>query len=290
MATYTTGERDVQHRAGLSGPAANALRGIRPAVPQVAADFLAAQPMLVVGATAPGGAIWATVLTGEPGFLGVPDPGVLTIGARPLPEDPLAGALAAPAARLGSIAIEPATRRRMRLNGVSRPAGEGLRVQLDQVISNCPKYVQKRSFTRVPPGPRAAHRGDRLTTAQQLAIATADTFFVATASPAGDADASHRGGNPGFVSVLSPTRLRWPDYRGNAMFLTLGNLALNPSAGLVFPDWDTGTLLQVSGSAEVVWEGTERSVELEVREVSEITGAVPLRWGEVEYSRFNPPV
>ncbi|NGN69525.1 pyridoxamine 5'-phosphate oxidase family protein, partial [Streptomyces sp. A7024] len=124
MATYTSGELAVQRRAGLAGPAGNAVRGIRAEVPEVAADFLSEQPMIVVGAADPAGRIWATVLAGEPGFLSVREPGALAIRARPHPEDPLAEALAAPA-KVGMIAIEPATRRRMRLNGTSRPYGEG---------------------------------------------------------------------------------------------------------------------------------------------------------------------
>ncbi|NGN70050.1 pyridoxamine 5'-phosphate oxidase family protein, partial [Streptomyces sp. A7024] len=178
---------------------------------------------------------------------------------------------------------------------------DGLRVRLDQVISNCPKYLQRREYGTVAQDggePRTTSRGAELTTAQQLAVSTADTFFIATASGEGDADASHRGGNPGFVEVLSPTRLRWPDYQGNAMFLTLGNLELNPAAGLVFPDWETGGLLQVTGTARTVWDaaeaakvpGAKRLVDFEVTEVSENSGALPLRWSEPEFSRFNPPV
>ncbi|WP_419994573.1 pyridoxamine 5'-phosphate oxidase family protein [Streptomyces boninensis] len=310
MATYTSGELAVQERAGLAGPAGNALRGIRGEVPEVAAAFLGEQPMIVVGAADGAGRMWATVLASEPGFLAVPDPSVVTIGARPLPGDALAEVLAGEA-KVGTIAIEPATRRRMRLNGRSAPAGTGaglgsgsgpgpgpgsgsglgLRVELDQVISNCPKYLQRRTYDIVPTtaGRAAGWRGEALTMAQQLVIATADTFFIATADESGDADASHRGGNPGFVEVVSPTRLRWPDYVGNAMFLTLGNLEQNPAAGLVFPDWETGDLLQVTGSARTVW-GAQRMVEFEVREVNEISGALPLRWSEPEFSRFNPPI
>ncbi|WP_443065841.1 hypothetical protein [Streptomyces sp. NBC_00503] len=135
------------------------------------------------------------------------------------------------------IAIEPATRRRMRMNDLARPDGAGLRVELDQVISNCPKYLQKRDFTLVPAaGERVVRRSRELSESQRATIAGTDTFFISTASPDGDADASHRGGNPGFLKALSPTHLRWPDYVGNAMFLTLGNLSLHPRAGLVVPD------------------------------------------------------
>ncbi|OII68870.1 pyridoxamine 5-phosphate oxidase [Streptomyces sp. CC77] len=304
VATYHSGEIAVQQRAGLAETAGFSLGAIGETVPPIARDFLAEQPMIVLGGADASGLIWATQLTGAPGFLRVPDPGTLLIDALPLPEDPLAGALnaATPGSpvRIGMIAIEPATRRRMRMNGRVHRVGDGLRVDLDQVISNCPKYLQKRDYQHVGTGdgaPRAVTAGGELTAAQQLTVTTADTFFVATASDRGDADASHRGGNPGFVKVLSPTRLRWPDYIGNAMFLTLGNLQLNPAAGLFFPDWETGSVLHLSGTAHTVWDadeaarvpGAQRLVEFSVDAVREISAASPLRWSSPGYSRFNPP-
>ncbi|MFE5734574.1 pyridoxamine 5'-phosphate oxidase family protein [Streptomyces sp. NPDC056528] len=304
MATYHSGEIAVQERAGLARQADFSLGGIGETIPSVAKDFLAEQPLIVLGGTDPEGRVWATQLTGEPGFLKVPDPRTLVVDALPLPADPLAGVLTGGSgARIGMIAIEPATRRRMRINGRAHRQGDGLRVDLDQVIANCPKYLQKRDHSRIGPGEGGAPApvatdGTELSPAQQRAVRAADTFFVATASDRGDADASHRGGNPGFVQVLSPTLLRWPDYVGNAMFLTLGNLLLNSSAGLLVPDWETGTTLHLSGAARTVWDaeeiarvpGAQRLVEFSVEAVREITAASPLRWSSPGYSRFNPAV
>ncbi|MYR40731.1 pyridoxamine 5'-phosphate oxidase family protein [Streptomyces sp. SID5910] len=303
MATYHSGEIAVQERAGLAREAGYALGGIGATVPPVAREFLAEQPLIVLGGSDRAGRIWATQLTGPPGFIRVPDPRTVTIDALPLPEDPLADILATGSRpRIGMIAIEPATRRRMRVNGRAHREGDALHVDLDQVIANCPKYLQKRHYVETRPGDdttvaRTAVEGTELTPAQQRTVRAADTFFVATASDQGDADASHRGGNPGFVQVLSPTLLRWPDYTGNAMFLTLGNLLLNASAGLLVPDWETGTTLHLSGTAHTVWDpeeiarvpGAQRLVEFTVEAVREITGASPLRWSSPAYSRFNPP-
>ncbi|MEV0126624.1 pyridoxamine 5'-phosphate oxidase family protein [Streptomyces sp. NPDC050703] len=306
MATYHNGEIAVQQRAGLAQQADFSLGGIGASIPPVARDFLAAQPLIVLGSTDPEGRVWASQLTGEPGFLKVPDPRTLVVDALPLPDDPLAEVLTGgPAARIGMIAIEPATRRRMRINGRAHRQDDGLRVDLDQVIANCPKYLQKRNHRRIGHGgdgngdaAPVATDGSELSPAQQRAVRTADTFFVATVSDRGDADASHRGGNPGFVQVLSPTLLRWPDYVGNAMFLTLGNLLLNSSAGILVPDWETGTTLHLSGTAHTVWDageiskvpGAQRLVEFSVEAVREITAASPLRWSSPDYSRFNPAV
>ncbi|AKZ53062.1 putative ferredoxin NADPH reductase [Streptomyces ambofaciens ATCC 23877] len=302
VATYHAGELAVQERAGLALRAASALRAVRAEVPPVARQFLAERPLIVVGAADPGGRLWATHLTGEPGFLRVPDPRSLVIDALPVPEDPLAGVLgAARSLPVGMIAIEPATRRRMRINGRADRDGTGLRVTLDQVVSNCPKYIQQRDHRPADAdGPvlRRATTGRALDAAQRAAVGRADTFFVTTASDTGHVDASHRGGNPGFVQVLSATLLRWPDYTGNAMFLTLGNLHVNPAAGILVPDWETGTALHLSGTARTVWDaeeiartpGAQRLVEFCVEAVHEVSGASPLRWGEPGYSRYNPPV
>ncbi|EID56327.1 pyridoxamine 5'-phosphate oxidase family protein [Saccharomonospora xinjiangensis] len=305
MATYHSGERAVQERAGLGDQARFSLGGIHNAVPEVAAAFLATQPMIVIGAPDAEGRLWATQLVGQPGFLSAPEPDRLVVETLPQPGDPLADAIADAnprrPLRVGAIAIEPATRRRMRLNGRAVTHGGRIEIDLDQVIANCPKYIQKRQPVHradtPPPQDRRVTDSTALSQGQQDTIRAADTFFVATASDSGDADASHRGGNPGFVDVLSPTTLRWPDYIGNAMFLTLGNLAVNSRAGLVFPGWDTGTALHLTGTARTVWDpgalasfpGAQRLVEFSIDAVREITNASPLRWSEPAFSRFNPP-
>jgi predicted pyridoxine 5'-phosphate oxidase superfamily flavin-nucleotide-binding protein len=297
---YHRGERTAQDRAGQLDHARRSGRAIRGEMPDKAREFLVAQPMLVVGAADRRGRIWASLLTGEPGFVRAPEPSAVTVAARPVPGDPLAevlGEAAARPVRVGMIAIEPASRRRMRMNGRAAPGDAGLRVELDQVYANCPKYIQQREpYVAAPRPPAAPVRGTALTAAQQGRIRRADTFFVATADEEGNTDASHRGGNRGFVEVLSPTRLRWPDYAGNAMFNTLGNIEVNPAVGLLVPDWSTGGTLQLTGTARVDWDaehaaavpGAERLVEFTVTEVVEIVDATPHRWTAPVFSRFNP--
>ncbi len=110
------------------------------------------------------------------------------------------------------------------------------------------------------------------------------------------ADASHRGGNPGFVRVLDASRLAWPDYSGNRMFQTLGNLARDGRAGLLFIDFDTGRTLQLTGRATVDWDeerargfaGAERVVDFEIDRVVEIGGRAELRYRLLGRSPFNP--
>lgn len=201
-------------------------------------------------------------------------------------------------ARVGALVIESGTRRRMRINGTTAPhpgpGGDGLRLRTTQVFANCPKYIQKRTPVPdpTPAGQRSAVEGDRLTDTQTDLVNRSDTFFVATTNGSGDADANHRGGAPGFLRAHSPTLLSWPDYVGNAMFTTLGNLWLDPRAGLLVPDWESGGLLQLTGKARVLWGGEpgDRTVEFSVERVVSVPSGGLLSEGEPHYSKFNPPV
>jgi predicted pyridoxine 5'-phosphate oxidase superfamily flavin-nucleotide-binding protein len=290
------GERYVQHRLGQADRAEHVGQSISNSIPRVAAAFLADQPMIVVGAADGAGRMWASQITGRPGFVTATGEHTVEIDGRPVSGDPLAEVLDRPA-KVGMIALQPGTRRRMRVNGSAEPTATGLRVTADQVYANCPKYIAKRKLGGSGPGaPGAPKRGTELDPAQRARVAKADTFFVASADTDGNVDASHRGGTPGFLRVLSPTELRWPDYAGNSMFMTLGNLWVNPSAGLLIPDWETGTSLQLSGTARLNWDpelaegipGAQCLIDFTVTDVVEIPGASPLRWGAPELSRVNP--
>ncbi|BEL04013.1 pyridoxamine 5'-phosphate oxidase family protein [Actinoplanes sichuanensis] len=296
MSPYHAGELDAQKRAGLLAEAARLSGMFNTAIPVAARDFLAAQPMLVLGTAGVDGRLWATMLTGGPGFLTVTGPSTLMVAAAPAAGDPLHQTLTGPA-KVGMIAIEPGTRRRVRMNGTAHPTDGGLRIELEQVYANCPKYIQKRMPTMGTATPGTPRHGTGLTAEEMGFASIADTFFIATTDLDGNADASHRGGDPGFLRVLGPNRLRWPDYAGNSMFNTFGNLQVDSRAGLLLPDFVTGTLLHLSGTAVVDWDpehaavvpGAQRLVDFTVEHVVRVDGASPLRWSRPEYSRFNPP-
>lgn len=295
---FHEGERAVQERAGVASIASRVAGSIHDEIPQPARDFLLEQPFAVLASRAADGRVWASLVHGAPGFLSAPSDWVIEIDAAPVAGDPLAASLA-PGAPLGALVIDLATRRRMRVNGRVERAAAPLRVAVDEVFANCPKYIQRRALVgdgAFDPHAATTTATDALSSAQQQRLARADTFFVASCHAARGLDASHRGGAPGFVEVLGDRRIAWPDYKGNAMFQTLGNLASDAHAGLVFADFATGDVLQLSGRAHVDWDparaarfaGAERVVELEVDAVRETRGALPLRADAVEPSPFNP--
>ncbi|NYJ03637.1 hypothetical protein HNR19_004335 [Nocardioides thalensis] len=289
------GELNVQARAGIHGVAHGSATVVND-IPAVAGQFLLDQRMIVVSAVRDG-AVWTTILVGEPGFIQAGADSSVRIRTELPPEDPLFGAFDSPH-EIGMIAIEPETRRRMRINGRARLDGGLLTVQADQVFGNCPKYIQTRRGRFVDGSPVTSRStGSTLTEDQVAWIGSADTFFVGTTAAGLGSDASHRGGNPGFVDVASD-RVSWPDYVGNSMYMTLGNLDLDPRAGLLFVDFERGHTLHVSGTASVDWDqdraaqwpGAQRVVDLEISRVIQLDHRVSLRWDLERLSRFNPPL
>lgn len=86
-------------------------------------------------------------------------------------------------------------------------------------------------------------------------IASLGFFFLATADAEGRPDCSFKGGPAGFVRVVAPDLLVFPDYDGNGMFKSLGNIGVNPHVGILFISMgDAPKRLRVNGRAEVVRE------------------------------------
>jgi predicted pyridoxine 5'-phosphate oxidase superfamily flavin-nucleotide-binding protein len=270
---------------------------LRDHMPDQHRDFFALLPTLVVGSVDECGRPWASMLAGRPGFVLSPDPVTLHIAAKPIAGDPLERHLALDAP-LGILGLQPETRRRNRMNGrVSALDESGFTVHVEQSFGNCPQYIQARAPRLVgalgtPPRQMEVAQLSPRATAM---LNSADTVFIATHAANEGIDVSHRGGKPGFVKVEQregATVLTLPDFRGNNFFNTLGNIALNPRAGLLVVDYATGDLLQLTATAEIIWdgpevdafEGAQRLLRLRMECGQIIEGGLPLRWSEPAYA------
>jgi hypothetical protein len=154
------------------------------------------------------------------------------------------------------IAIDFATRRRVRVNGtVSEIDAAGIVLDVEQAYGNCQQYIQRRDLTPVPSPTvtRGARWATELDAPQIELIRQADTFFLGTTAREHGNDASHRGGPVGFVRV-DDNSVQWPDYPGNNMFNSLGNLSIDHSAALLFVDFADGRTLHLSGTATINWD------------------------------------
>lgn len=231
---YHEGELEVQRRAGVAEEAARVERIIGGTIPPVAARFIEARTFVVASTIDRDGRVWAS-----PIFANVRVADARTLRIRTDLD----------ATTIGILAIDLATRRRMRVNGIAARDGDDLVITTREVYSNCPQYIHP-----LPAKPD--------TSSPEAWVNSSDTFFLATAHPTRGADASHRGGEVHFDG----TRVVFPDYRGNNMFNSLGNLAVNPNCGLLFIDFDNGKSLQLTGRGGVEWEPSRRVI-VDVSEV-----------------------
>ncbi|KAL0256720.1 hypothetical protein SLS55_009117 [Diplodia seriata] len=129
---------------------------------------------------------------------------------------------------------------------------------LHYLPGNCPKYLNSKTITPATPHPVLLSSSPTLTPTARALIAKADLFFISSANATThDMDVNHRGGPAGFVRILpssdpsSPTTLVYPEYSGNRLYQTLGNLHTTPLAGLCFPDFATGDVLYATGTARI---------------------------------------
>lgn len=255
---FHAGELAVQREAGVERQAARLSRMAEPGgISAGMAGFLAERTLLVVTGRDAGGQLWTSPIAGPPGFLETRSATTLAIHGAPPEGDPLHGL---PAGQmLGMTSIEFTTRRRVRINGSLTAAAEDhLIVDIEQAYGNCPQYIQQRVLSEDIETTGPAEERAELSAGDTELIREADTFFLGTVNPGHGADASHRGGAPGFVRVEG-NAVWWPDYPGNNLFNSLGNLAVNPEAALLFFDFATGRISQLSGTGAIEWGEAGRS-------------------------------
>lgn len=293
LPAWHEGEKFIQEKVGVAERmAAVGQRVVRDYMPDEHRDFYAQLPFVVLGSVDPEGDPWATLLVGKPGFMSSPAPTALDIAAQADPGDPAAAGMR-DGDPIGLLGIEMHTRRRNRMNGILAVGGGGFRVDVDQSFGNCPRYIQLREFdfARDPAETftGAVEELPQLDLPARTMIEAADAFFVATYADRKErrqVDVSHRGGKAGFVRIAGDGTLTVPDFNGNLFFSTLGNIVLNGKAGLVFIDYESGDMLQMTGDAAVVldspeiaaFQGAERLWTFRPRRILRRPSALALRW------------
>jgi predicted pyridoxine 5'-phosphate oxidase superfamily flavin-nucleotide-binding protein len=263
---FHSGELAVQRRAGVQRQAAR-LSGMveQGELRAGVAGFLEGATFAAITGRDAAGRLWSAPLVDAPGFLIPASPTRLLVASTPSPEDPLSGLLGGQP--VGLIVMDFAARRRLRINGTLTVANDGLAIDVVQAYGNCPQYIHPRH--PMSAGDHTASRirhGVTLQPEDVDLIRQADTFFLGTTHAEYGNDASHRGGPTGFVRADAHT-VSWPDFPGNNMFNSFGNLAVDPTAALLFIDFHTGRTVQLSGTAALLWADDERRVQFDVDDV-----------------------
>jgi len=176
-------------------------------------------------------------------------------------------------------------------------------------VSVVAKYIQQREVTQkrteIDPNQTGTstlvtkQTADKLSHDDQNLLTAADTLFIASRAPTLDHDAragigiNHRGGLPGFITVLDENTLHIPDYKGNNLFNTLGNIAIDPRVGIQVIDFETGLTLNLQGLAKIITNDADtkqqkheadRRIIISIQSVSRTEQAIANQFTQPEYS------
>lgn len=301
---FHSGELEAQRLAGESAIAERNSAVISDSIIAGALPFLKQQKMVVLGTESEDGNLWASLLFGWPGFVSPEDARALRFDRDQMrrTEADIFWRNLRPGARAGMLAIELATRRRLRVNGVFESVqDEGFVLGVREAYPNCPKYIQRRTLTwgeeTQPELNTTGTSGTSLEPEVVELLDAADTLFIASAHVERGVDVSHRGGNQGFIQSLDTRTIRVPDYAGNSLFNTLGNLLADPRAGVTVMDFPNGRMLQMTGHASVAWNqpdeqgltgGTGRFWTFDVERWHILPLPLSARWEFLDASPYNP--
>ncbi|MCJ1351039.1 MAG: hypothetical protein MMC33_001021 [Icmadophila ericetorum] len=297
-----------------------------------AAFSLQNYPLLAIGTLDALQRPWTTIWGGEPGFARPLSSSIVGIKTLVDPRfDPVVEALVGgrqdgevvkeegQGRLFAGLTIDLMKRKRVKLGGrmvagalgqiKSHPWKENAKIaqvqlvfNIQESLGNCPKYLNKKEITASLPEPVLISDSLPLPNEAIKLLDKADMFFVSSSDHEFSMDTNHRGGPPGFVRVLengaSGVTLVYPEYSGNRLYQTLGNLQTTPKAGFVIPDFDTGDVLYITGDTSIHIGSKAASLLPHSNVVIEIkaTGArfvqrgLPFRGKLAERSPYNPRV
>jgi NAD(P)H-flavin reductase len=175
-------------------------------------------------------------------------------------------------------------------------------LNIEQSLGNCPKYLNKKHVELAESNPELISDSPQLPQRALDLLSKADLFFLSSANHDQDMDTNHRGGPAGFVRVVSNEStgavLCYPEYSGNRLYQTLGNLKVNPVVGLCVPDFESGDMLYLTGTTSILigqdaatlLPRSNLAVKITITAARYVATALPFRGVPGESSPYNPIV
>lgn len=177
-----------------------------------------------------------------------------------------------------------------------------LALGIDESLGNCPKYLNRKVIRAHEATPVLISESLPLPPEAVDLISAADIFFLSSRHGDESMDTNNRGGAPGFVRVFSNSdeegvTLVYPEYSGNRLLQTLGNLKADPAVGITFPDFETGDILYLTGLAEIlvgddastVLPHSNLAVRIRVDAARYVRDGLFFRGTPLDPSPYNPP-
>ncbi|KAL6873042.1 hypothetical protein J3F83DRAFT_760076 [Trichoderma novae-zelandiae] len=212
---------------------------------------------------------------------------------------------------MSALSIDLETRDRVKLAGrliagadIRGPESEvQLAFHVEESLGNCPKYINKKALETVVPQPELVPGGPggMLPPEAVALIEDADMLFLSSTNGV-SMDTNHRGGPRGFIRVLKNdedgVELVYPEYSGNRLYQSLGNLKVNPLIGIVIPDYTTSDALYLTGYSTIllgkqasdILPRSNIAVKITLSAFHLVKASLPFRGTPNEPSPYNPPV
>ncbi len=300
---YSKGEQQVQKMANEEKIAIRVKRLVEESINFQAMSFIEDQPFLIVSSKDGNNNVWTSILFGNHGFVKAKSTRTLEIDLKKLPNSEkdilFDNILKNP--NVGTLFINHELRIRYRINGKATMDNDKISITVSEAYGNCPKYIQSYAFSPElgTNSPILSERGLSLNEKQLHLISSAHTFYLGTYGKNGQMDASHRGGKKGFVSIIDNRVLKIPDYPGNSMFNSLGNISEIPNCGLLFVDFEKGHTLQLTGKGKLLFDQTDtnslaesgntgRFWLFEIDEFVDTKNSFKIENKFLEFSPYNP--
>ncbi|KAJ0380988.1 hypothetical protein COL26b_000829 [Colletotrichum chrysophilum] len=214
---------------------------------------------------------------------------------------------------VSGLAIDLSTRDRVKFGGkmvagaVTTVNGNGggelqIAVKVDESLGNCPKYLNKKDVReRESLVKGRVERGLPLSEDAAAVVTRADMVFLSSGT--GETmDTNHRGGSKGFVRVArnddGGVEIIYPEFSGNRLYQTLGNLRVNPRVGVAIPDFDTSDVLYITGTASILvgqdaaayLPRTKLAIKITASSAVFVKSGLPFTGAPLEPSPYNPPI
>ena len=256
---FHNGQLAVQKITGEEAIAKGRIHMIKDAIHPRSVSFIEHQILAFLGSEDSNGALWLSLLIGERGFISIPSVQEITIDLSKVisTKEDIFFKNITTNPTVGLLFHEAQRRARYRAWGIARRENDQLHFAIKMGYPSCPKHIQ-REVIELPKSTEVEttkyQKGTLLGEFEHEWIRNAHTFFITTQTKKGDIESSHRGGNPGFIEILDNGLLRVPDYLGNSIYSTLGNIYENPKAALLFVDYKKGETLQLSGIAALQFD------------------------------------
>lgn len=261
---YQEGQLALQKITGEEEIAQGRLAMIQPSIHERSIPFIEKQIFAFLGSEDADGNIWLSLLIGERGFISVPNLQEVNIDLSKVvtSKDDIFFTNIKTNPTVGMLFHQAAKRARYKAWSKASVQENQLSFDIKMGYKSCPKHIQKERI-ELPEESQALTpefiKGNKLGQSEKDWITNAHTFFVSSQTKQGDIDSAHRGGDPGFIEILDDGQLRIPDYFGNSIYSTLGNIYVNPKAALLFVDYEKGEALQLSGTAALQFDQNSES-------------------------------